>query len=56
MIMYAQAMPHGTNSKYELHSYLESRWRRQSGLAPCETYGFERLITHPLYSNSSIFN
>ena len=44
-----------TNSKYELRSYLESRWRRQSRLAPCETCGFERLLTHPLYSNCSIF-
>ena len=45
-----------TNSKYELRSYLESRWRRQSRLAPSETCGFERLLTHPLYSNSSICN
>ena len=37
-----------TNSKYELRSYLESRWRRQSRLAPCETFGFERLLAHPL--------
>ena len=45
-----------TNSKYELRSYLESRWRRQSRLAPCETFGFERLLAHPPHSNSSIFN
>ncbi len=45
-----------TNSKYELRSYLESRWRRQSRLAPYETFGFERLLAHPPHSNSSIFN
>ena len=45
-----------TNSKYELRSYLESRWRRQSRLASCETFGFERLLAHLPHSNSSICN
>ena len=45
-----------TNSKYELRSYLESRWRRQNRLASCETSGFERLRTYPLHSNSIAFS
>ena len=45
-----------TNSKYELRSYLESHWWRQSRFAVCETCGFERLLTHPLSANTSICN